>query len=255
MLGEHAAVRQAVVAVREDAPGDKRLIAYVVPADASFPGPKAPRALLRERLPEYMRPSAYVALERSPLTPNGKVDRRALPAPSPSNEADRRSYSAPRDEVEQTLCRIWEGMLGAERVGLDDNFFELGGHSLLAASLSSRLDRAFGHSLPLAALLEAPTVRGLARLYRDGAEPAVSSALVPITSTGRDIKRHPYLLLVYAHTDEWLIRVTTVPFTDRGPAGADNSQVLFASFPRLEGTGSRRDLHSMDSFCRSCWSC
>ena len=184
VLCEHSAVRQAVVAVREDVAGDKRLIAYVVPAAASFSDVEPLRAKLRERLPDYMQPSAYVVLERLPLTPNGKIDRRALLALSSDAPRECQAYSAPRDEVEQTLCRIWEEMLGAQRVGLDDNFFELGGHSLLAARLFSRLDQALHCSLPLATLFEAPTVRGLARFYRDGAEPRFSSALIPITSSG-----------------------------------------------------------------------
>jgi thioesterase domain-containing protein len=181
VLSEHPTVRQAVVLAREDVPGNRRLVAYVVPADTSFTDIERLRAFMRERLPQYMLPSAFVVLERLPLTPNGKIDRHALPAP-PTKPAG--AQAAPHDHVEATLGSLWAQALGVERVDLDDNFFERGGHSLLAASLFARQDRAFGRLLPLATIFEAPTIRGLARFYRGPVEPASSSSLVPITSGG-----------------------------------------------------------------------
>ena len=116
------------------------------------------RHYLALRLPQWMVPNSFIAMSSIPLTPNGKVDRRALPPPSRATEEECQSYSAPRDKLERTLCLIWEEMLGAGRIGLDDNFFELGGHSLLAASLFSRLDQTLGRALPLATLFEAPVI-------------------------------------------------------------------------------------------------
>jgi amino acid adenylation domain-containing protein len=152
-LAAHPGVRQARVAVREDAPGDKRLVAYVA-GDADG---EALRAHLRRRLPEYMVPHAFVMMERLPLTPNGKLDRGALPAPgewAPAGAA----FVAPRTPAEETLAAIWADVLRVERVGVHDGFFELGGHSLLATRVVSRIRAAFGVELPLRALFEGPTV-------------------------------------------------------------------------------------------------
>ena len=162
VLGQHPSVREAVVIAREDVPGDKRLAAYVVGQE----GPAAPaaelRAYLKERLPDYMLPSAFVPLDALPLTPNGKVDRRALPAPDDSARAGRDDYAAPRTHVEERLAAVWAEVLGLSRVGVHDNFFELGGHSLLATQLISRLQDAFDVKLSLRSFFVAPTVAELA---------------------------------------------------------------------------------------------
>ena len=157
-LGSHPAVREAVVLAREDTPGDKRLVAYVVsaepPADA-----EALRAHIRAALPEYMVPAHFVTLEALPLTENGKVDRKALPAPEHSgSEAE---YVAPRNATEASLAQIWAEVLKLERVGIHDNFFELGGHSLLAVTLIERMRRA-GLNADVRALFATPTVAELA---------------------------------------------------------------------------------------------
>ncbi|MBV9773259.1 MAG: AMP-binding protein, partial [Gemmatimonadetes bacterium] len=148
-------VREAVVAVREDAPGEKRLVAYVA-GEASSAAEL--RAHLSARLPDYMVPSAFVLLDSLPLTPNGKVDRRALPAPEQGSDTE---YVAPRTATEEVLAGIWAEVLGVERVGVEENFFELGGHSLLATQVVSRARQAFGVEVPLRALFEAPTVAEL----------------------------------------------------------------------------------------------
>jgi acyl carrier protein len=172
-LVSHAGVRESVVVVREDEPGEKRLVAYVVP-DGSLapPSPRELRGHLKERLPEYMVPSAFVGLEALPLTPNGKVDRKALPAPEHSAITLESAYVAPRTPVEEALAEIWGEVLRVERVGIHDNFFELGGHSLLATRLMSRLRDAFGVELPLRTLFEEPNIGGLAVVVTSHAEQA-----------------------------------------------------------------------------------
>lgn len=131
-LYRHESVREAVVIARKDTPGEVCLVAYVVPRG---PGELAPslRAHIKSKLPDFMVPSAYVELERMPLTPNGKLDRRALPEPTPSHSAT--EYIEPRTAMEKTLAAIWQSVLQIERVGTSDNFFELGGHSLLVLKM------------------------------------------------------------------------------------------------------------------------
>ncbi|HEV2149507.1 MAG TPA: amino acid adenylation domain-containing protein, partial [Longimicrobiaceae bacterium] len=158
-LLDHPGVRDAVVAARRDAPGETRLVGYFVPAP-SGPDAAALRAHLAERLPEHMVPAALVPLDALPLSPNGKVDRKALPAPDAAPAAG--GYVAPRTPAEELLAGIWSAVLGAGRVGAHDGFFELGGHSLLAMRVASRVREAFGAELPLAAVFEARTLAELA---------------------------------------------------------------------------------------------
>ena len=165
----------AVVAVADETDGDKRLIAYVVSAagadgaggDDSTAKAGEWREQLRRRLPHYMVPAAFVELDRMPLTPNGKVDRRALPAPGQTTTVGGDGYVAPRTAVEQTLALMWGELLRVEKVGIHDDFFDSGGHSLLAAQLSTRLRVAFKVELPLRKLFEAPTICQLARLIEE----------------------------------------------------------------------------------------
>jgi acyl carrier protein len=153
-------VAHAVVMVREDQPGERRLVAYVVPA-AGGTSVAELRAAMQENLPDYMVPASFVYLERLPLTPNGKVDRRALPPPA-SEEAADEAGDAPRTVVEEVVGAIWATVLGRERVGAHEDFFDLGGHSLLATQVISRVREAFRVEVPLRALFEEPTVAGLA---------------------------------------------------------------------------------------------
>ncbi|QRK05623.1 amino acid adenylation domain-containing protein [Archangium violaceum] len=161
LLAQHPAVRQAVVIAREDRPGDKRLVAYVVgpPEQAST---AELRSFLQTRLPEHMVPSAFVALEKLPLSPNGKLDRRALPAPEIGKPHAGQPFEAPRTELEQLIAGIWKEVLQVERVGVDDAFFALGGNSLLALQVHRRLKTALGTELALTQLFQYPTVRALA---------------------------------------------------------------------------------------------
>ncbi|HET7228484.1 MAG TPA: amino acid adenylation domain-containing protein [Longimicrobium sp.] len=161
VLRRHPSVRDCAVVAREHAPGDMRLAAYVV-GDANA---EALREHLREHLPEVMVPAAFVSLGALPLTPSGKLDRGALPAPE---YASPERYVAPRTAVEAMLAEIWGQVLKLERVGVRENFFELGGHSLLATRIVSRVRGTFGIELPLRALFQSPTVAGLAERYFGG---------------------------------------------------------------------------------------
>ncbi|NMG19780.1 non-ribosomal peptide synthetase [Brasilonema bromeliae SPC951] len=164
VLSQHPAVHQAVVIVRQDIPGDKRLVAYVVPDQDSVPTTGELRNFLKEKLPEYMVPSAFVLLDVLPLTPSGKVNRRSLPAPDITKLEPEASYVAPRNDTEHQLTEIWAEILGIQPVGVRDNFFDLGGHSLLAVKLFAQIEKKFAKKLPLATLFQSGTVEALAQL-------------------------------------------------------------------------------------------
>jgi amino acid adenylation domain-containing protein len=169
VLSQHPQVFQTVVIVQEDIPGDKCLVAYIVPNQEQAPTVGTQnfalrlRQFLKEKLPGYMVPSAYVVLDSLPLTPNGKVNRRALPAVDTLSLDPKEDYVAPRTTVEEKLARIWARVLGKQQIGIHDNFFELGGHSLLATQLTSRIRDAFQVELPVRHLFDAPTVATLAK--------------------------------------------------------------------------------------------
>jgi acyl carrier protein len=163
VLREQAGVRQAVVLVGDELPGDPRLVAYVMADQQPGPSSGELRRSLQAKLPEYMVPSTFVFLDALPLTPNGKVDRRALPAPDQARPDLEDAFVAPRTPVEEALVGIWAQVLGLEQVGIRDNFFALGGHSLLATRIMSRVRRAFRVELPLHRFFEAPTVAELAQ--------------------------------------------------------------------------------------------
>ncbi|HKR13655.1 MAG TPA: amino acid adenylation domain-containing protein [Pyrinomonadaceae bacterium] len=155
-------VREAVVIVREDEPGEKRLVAYVACDPEVTIGHL--RSCLREQMPDYMIPSYFVLLNNLPLNANGKVDRSALPEPQPDEAVSSEAYVAPRTPTEQAIAEIWSRVLGMERVGINDNFFDLGGHSLLATQLISRIREDFALEMPLVHLFENPTVAALAQI-------------------------------------------------------------------------------------------
>ena len=154
-LALHERVKEAVVVMREDAPGGKRLVAYITQRDQSGLSAGEMRAYLQAALPEHMVPSAFVILESLPLTPNGKLDRRALPVPELGAYVSRH-YEAPQGKVEEILAGIWQELLHLERVGRQDDFFELGGHSLLATRVISRIRELLHMELPLKAFFDAP---------------------------------------------------------------------------------------------------
>jgi amino acid adenylation domain-containing protein len=158
VLGQHPKVQDSVVIAQPDHLSGKRLVAYVVPYQAQVPTPSELRRFLKQKLPDYMVPAAFVELESMPLTPNGKVDRRALPAPDQERPELEEGFVAPRIPTEEILAVIWAEVLRVKQVGIHDNFFELGGHSLLATQVISRLRQAFGIELRLQTLFEAPTL-------------------------------------------------------------------------------------------------
>ncbi|MFB2981139.1 amino acid adenylation domain-containing protein [Microseira sp. BLCC-F43] len=158
VLKLHPSVREGVVSLREDIPGDQRLVAYIVPNNQALDLAEI-RSFIEQKLPDYMVPNAFVLLEKLPLLPNGKLDRNNLPAPNISAEI--RNYVAPRNPQEQLIADIWAEVLGLEKVGIYDNFLELGGHSLLASLVISRLREALAVELPVSALFESPTVASL----------------------------------------------------------------------------------------------
>jgi len=185
-LAEYEGVTEAIVVAREATAGEmngetdseKRVVAYIVVSQECRPGISELRSHLKERLPDYMVPSAFVYLDALPLTSRGKVDRRALPAPDAERPALAEAFLAPRNGVEEMLVAIWSDVLGGVRVGVNDNFFELGGHSLLATQVMSRVQEAFGIEIALRSLFERPTVGELAevigaRVPGDGIAPRV----------------------------------------------------------------------------------
>ncbi|MDQ3918382.1 MAG: phosphopantetheine-binding protein, partial [Acidobacteriota bacterium] len=152
----------AVVTAHEDAAGGGRLVSYIVAQPGQTASADELRAYLRARLPEYMVPSAFLLLEQLPLTPSGKIDRRALPAPEAFAAGAGAPSRDPETETEKEVAAIWREVLGVERVGADDNFFELGGHSLLVMQVLARVRAAFGIELELPAFFTSPTVKGVA---------------------------------------------------------------------------------------------
>ena len=184
VLGLHPAVRQVVVMMRGDSPEEPRLAAYLVCAGDGMPPPEELRGFLRERLPEVMVPAAFVRLERLPLLPNGKLDRRALPAPDLARPVLRQAYEAPRTAVEQELAAIWSRVLGVTPVGLDDDFFALGGDSIRSIRVSA-LARERGLTVLLPQIFARRTVRELARaLTATAADPEEPLAQVDQLSEG-----------------------------------------------------------------------
>ncbi len=160
-IAQHGAVREVVVVAREDVPGDKRLVAYVVAPEAPADLVEQLRGLIRASSPEYMVPSHFMTLDALPLTHNGKIDRRALPAPS-AGPRIARSHAAPSTPTERAVAAIWSAVLGIDPIGIEDDFFELGGHSLLATQVVARVRQTLSVELPLRDLFLAPTISRLA---------------------------------------------------------------------------------------------
>ena len=184
-LTQHPSLREAVVIVHEDSTGDKRLVAYIVTNEEV--AVSVLRTFLKIKLPDYMVPSAFVFLDAIPLTPNGKINRRALPEPDASNFGSSTEKIAPRTPTEELLATIWAEVLGLEKVGIEENFFEIGGHSLKAMQAISRIGDTFSVELPLKKLFQLPTIAELAKdIEKARTEGKTGSQLPAIIPTARD---------------------------------------------------------------------
>lgn len=189
-LAQHFAVRQAVVTAREDTPGDKRLVAYVVLQPGYAITPSELRGYIKAKVPDYMVPSAFVMLETLPLTSNGKVDRQALPAPEEGG-LKRESFVAPRTPVEELVAACWSQVLGIQRVDIHDDFFDLGGHSLLAMQIISRLRTVAQVEVPLRSFFEAPTIAQLVEVIEQLKAQGNTLQMPAIRARSRDAYRVP----------------------------------------------------------------
>ncbi len=177
VLAQHDHVDETVVLAREDIPGNKRLVAYVVPTQEHVPSVEELRRFLKERLPDYMVPAAFAPLAALPLTPNGKVDRRALAAFDVARQTPEETFVAPRTSVEHRLADIWKSVLWLKlEVGVHDNFFDLGGHSLLSVRLVAEIEKVFNKKLPVAALFQLSTIAELAPRLEEDLDATVSSS-------------------------------------------------------------------------------
>lgn len=192
VLTQHESVQETVVIAREDAAGNKRLVAYVVVNGESATTMNELRRFLQCKLPEYMIPSAFVAIAHIPLTPNGKVDRRTLPIPDQRPELET-PFVAPRNAIEIKLAQIWSEVLGIGSIGINDNFFDLGGNSLLAVRLFTQIEQKFGQKLPLATLFQSPTIEELASLLIQANTSVSWSSLVKM-QPGSSAKRPLFLI-------------------------------------------------------------
>jgi thioesterase domain-containing protein/acyl carrier protein len=182
VLEKHSAIAEAVV-VAHEVNGEKRLAGYVIASEPKPSGSELSR-FLKDRLPEYMVPADFIFLETMPLTPNGKVDRKALPAPEAREVERPEDFVAPRDNFELTMTRLWEQILNTRPISVRDNFFELGGHSLAAARLMGQVEKQFGKNLLLTDLLQAPTVEELVAMVRLDAPSTARSAVIALQPLG-----------------------------------------------------------------------
>jgi acyl carrier protein len=189
VLAEHPHIRENVVVAWPDQAGNDRLVAYIVLHQASELTASQLRNYLKEKLPEYMIPSVLTILEALPSTPNGKVDRQALPAPEGGHLSCESTFVPPRTSTEKLLAEIWSEVLGLERVGIYDNFLELGGHSLLAIQVISRVREALSLEVPLRSLFESLTIAEMSQAIEQFKQRETSVQPPAITSLSREARR------------------------------------------------------------------
>lgn len=239
-LREDPSVKQALVMVREDVPGDRKLVAYVV-GDTAL---DSLRERLSSSLPDYMVPTGWARLDVFPLTPAGKIDRAALPAPDAS-PAENRAVAPPRTPAEQQMAKLWEELLGIQRVGADDDFFALGGHSQLAVKLAAMVEQVFGVPLSLATLLEDATVAGLVRSLEGISSAAEAGALVELRrgDPGRTLflihasggTVMPYVHLVRHLGKPWQVYGIQLPGVDQAAKAYASLQEQLADYASVIG--------------------
>ncbi len=199
VLLQHPEVHEAIVIAREDNPGDKRLVAYIITQDKDIDSAFL-REYLKNKLPDYMVPGAFVMLDAMPLTPNGKINRKALPAPDASSLITQ-DHVAPSNATEEALVKIWQEVLGIDKVGIHDNFFELGGHSLLATRVVSQIDKTLSTTLALKTLFELPTIAGLS-LFIATNQQILKEVIVPSIEP---VSRDQDMLLSFAQERLWFL--------------------------------------------------
>jgi amino acid adenylation domain-containing protein len=235
-IAAHAAVEQVFLMVREDQPGDKRLVAYVTLEGPLSSAQEVLRQHVKGKLPAHMCPSAFVIVDSIPLTTNGKVDRKALPAPRPDIA---NIDETPQTDFERILKGVWQELLGIDNVGLNDNFFDLGGHSLLAARLIARIEKETGNNIPIATLFKAPTVAQLADELRHRSFGSGWSPLVELHAPEASTSTEPFFCvhslganLVSFHRVASLLRGDR-PIYGLQPHGLDGRQQPFDSIEEM----------------------
>ncbi|HBL59419.1 MAG TPA: non-ribosomal peptide synthetase [Cyanobacteria bacterium UBA8803] len=184
VLTQHPHIQESTVIVREDTPGEKRLVAYAIPHQEVSPTIDELRRFLKQKLPDYMVPSSFVFLDTLPLLPNGKLDPGSLPVPDYSSHDSESTFVAPTDELELQLTKIWEQVLKVQPISINSNFFDLGGHSLLAVQLFTQIRKVINKDLPLATLFQAPTIAQLATIIRQQGWSTPWSSLVAVQPKG-----------------------------------------------------------------------
>jgi amino acid adenylation domain-containing protein len=183
-LAQYKTAGDNVVIVREDTPGDKKLVAYIVRKDNQETDIAELRQFLKTKIPDYMVPSAFVFIDAFPLTPNGKIDRKVLPSPVEAAPQQAKAYLEPKSETEIQLAAIWSDVLKIKQIGIDEDFFEIGGHSMVAVTLMVKIEKQMGVRLPLAILFDNSTIKDMAQLIDQKAENVSWGSLVPIRSKG-----------------------------------------------------------------------
>ena len=238
VLGQHPGVRETVVLAREDTPGIKRLVAYVVPVTEQACSTSELRNFVKQKLPEYMIPSAFVLLDVLPLTANGKVDRKLFPPADQNRPELEASYVAPRTSTEKRLLEIWSKLLGLNQVGIRDNFFDLGGHSLLAVRLFAQIEKAFNQRPPLSSLFQDGTIEHLAKIIDHKTPLGKQSCLVPIQPSGDKIPFfcvHEFFGDVLCYTSLARHMGPDQPFYGIEPRGLEGAEEPFADIKTMAG--------------------
>jgi len=177
-------IKNNVVIVREDTPGDKKLVSYIIKKEEQKIDVAELRQFLKTKIPDYMIPSSFIFIEQFPLTPNGKIDRKALPSPIEAAPQLDKVYLEPQTEMEKKLAKIWSDVLKIQRIGIDENFFEIGGHSMIAVTLMVKIEKELGKRLPLAILFDHSNIHDMAQLLEKEIKPINWGSLVPIRSKG-----------------------------------------------------------------------
>jgi len=203
-------IKENVVIVREDKTGEKMLVAYYIPDGKQIVTDKELRQFLKERLPDYMVPGAFIHMDRFPLTSTLKVDRNTLPEPDFDDARESTEYVAPKTQTEQKLARIWSSLLSQKKIGIHDDFFEIGGHSMMAVALMTKIEKELNIRLPLASLFDRSTIHMLAELIDNDSDGIEWRSLVPIRPTG---KKKP-LFLVHGLGLNVLLYTTVINFLD-----------------------------------------